>query len=418
MSIPRPTLDDRTYADLIDEARSLIPSLAPQWTNHNPSDPGITLIELFAWLTEMLIYRVNRLPKANTYAFLRLINGRQWMPGPDLDKDIRDMVLSLRRRDRAVTTEDYEALAGEVLPDGARAHCVPRRNLEASAEANRLAIREGYVSLVIVPAPRQDNSTLETPLPSDELLFAVSAHLQPRRLLTVRQAVVAPVYVPIQAELVLARRPDVPATTLSPIEVATALNRFLDPSNGGPEGKGWPFGRDIYVSELYRLLDREIPGVDYVLDITLSSICQEGAQHYVSGRELWNDEGDEIGIELSAHHLPWPQIDPSQIAIGSDFLPIRVSIQAEAVESTLPLSAVKTAVKLLFHPLHGGPEGSGRWEITEGDIADEVEKVSGIKKVTSVAIEADLSRLFQDGTSTGVRFEAGEMADLTVVVQA
>ena len=64
MSIPQPTLDDRSYAGLLEEARTLIPSLAPQWTNHNPSDPGITLVELFAWLTEMLIYRVNRLPFA------------------------------------------------------------------------------------------------------------------------------------------------------------------------------------------------------------------------------------------------------------------------------------------------------------------------------------------------------------------
>ena len=46
MPIPLPNLDDWTYADLTAEARALIPSLCPEWTNHNPSDPGITLIEL------------------------------------------------------------------------------------------------------------------------------------------------------------------------------------------------------------------------------------------------------------------------------------------------------------------------------------------------------------------------------------
>jgi predicted phage baseplate assembly protein len=78
MPLTLPNLDDRTFADLMAEARALIPSLAPAWTNHNPSDPGITVLELFAWLTEMLIYRLNRITPANTLAFLRLVNGPDW----------------------------------------------------------------------------------------------------------------------------------------------------------------------------------------------------------------------------------------------------------------------------------------------------------------------------------------------------
>src|SRR5690349_4133941 len=53
MPLPLPNLDDRSYTDLVEEARRLIPTYAPEWTNHNPSDPGIMLIELFAYLTEM-----------------------------------------------------------------------------------------------------------------------------------------------------------------------------------------------------------------------------------------------------------------------------------------------------------------------------------------------------------------------------
>jgi len=49
MPLTLPVLDDRSFDDLVAEARALIPALAPEWTNHNPSDPGITLIELFAW---------------------------------------------------------------------------------------------------------------------------------------------------------------------------------------------------------------------------------------------------------------------------------------------------------------------------------------------------------------------------------
>lgn len=68
-----PNLDDRTWQDLAEEARSLIQSYAPQWTDHNPSDIGITLIELFAWLSEQMIYRLNRVPDKNYVAFLNLL---------------------------------------------------------------------------------------------------------------------------------------------------------------------------------------------------------------------------------------------------------------------------------------------------------------------------------------------------------
>ncbi|MBM2613998.1 baseplate J/gp47 family protein [Actinoplanes sp. LDG1-06] len=68
-----PDLDDRTWQDLVDEMRALIPAYAPQWTDHNPSDLGITLIELFAWLGETVIYRLNRTPEKTYLAFLELL---------------------------------------------------------------------------------------------------------------------------------------------------------------------------------------------------------------------------------------------------------------------------------------------------------------------------------------------------------
>mgnify|MGYP000965497100 FL=1 len=80
MPLTLPNLDDRRYTDLVDEARALIPTHAPEWTNHNPSDPGIMLVELFAWLSEMLLYRLNRVTDENTRNFLRLLNGRGWQP--------------------------------------------------------------------------------------------------------------------------------------------------------------------------------------------------------------------------------------------------------------------------------------------------------------------------------------------------
>ena len=68
-----PNLDDRTWQDLVDQAKALVPKYAPQWTDLGPSDPGMTLIELFAWLVEGMIYRLNRVPDKNYVAFLNLL---------------------------------------------------------------------------------------------------------------------------------------------------------------------------------------------------------------------------------------------------------------------------------------------------------------------------------------------------------
>ncbi len=73
MPLQAPNLDDRRFADLVAEAKSRIPRYAPEWTDHNTSDPGITLIQLFAWLGEMIMYRLNKVPDASYISYLRLL---------------------------------------------------------------------------------------------------------------------------------------------------------------------------------------------------------------------------------------------------------------------------------------------------------------------------------------------------------
>ncbi|MGE0885925.1 MAG: putative baseplate assembly protein [Blastocatellales bacterium] len=73
MPLPAPELDNRTAQSIVDEAKRMIPQLCPEWTDHNVSDPGVTLIELFAWMTEMLLYRVNQVPAKNYIKFLDLL---------------------------------------------------------------------------------------------------------------------------------------------------------------------------------------------------------------------------------------------------------------------------------------------------------------------------------------------------------
>jgi predicted phage baseplate assembly protein len=76
MPLPEPRLDDRTFQDIVNEAKALIPRFTPEWTDHNLSDPGITLLELFAYLTEMMLYRLNRVPEKNYIRFMDLIGIR------------------------------------------------------------------------------------------------------------------------------------------------------------------------------------------------------------------------------------------------------------------------------------------------------------------------------------------------------
>jgi predicted phage baseplate assembly protein len=76
MPLPTVDLDDRHFQDIVDQAKTLIPQYCPEWTDHNVSDPGVTLIELFAWMTDLLLYRVNQTPDKMYVKFLEMIGVR------------------------------------------------------------------------------------------------------------------------------------------------------------------------------------------------------------------------------------------------------------------------------------------------------------------------------------------------------
>ena len=82
MRLAEPTLDDRRFQDLVNEARGRVARHCPEWTEHNVSDPGITLIETFAWMTEMLVYRLNRVPSRLHVALLALLGIELAPPSP------------------------------------------------------------------------------------------------------------------------------------------------------------------------------------------------------------------------------------------------------------------------------------------------------------------------------------------------
>src|SRR5215472_11291420 len=80
MALPVPNLDDRRFQELVNESKRLVQQRCPEWTDHNVHDPGVTLIELFAWMTDQVIYRLNRVPDKVYVKFLELLGVHLFPP--------------------------------------------------------------------------------------------------------------------------------------------------------------------------------------------------------------------------------------------------------------------------------------------------------------------------------------------------
>jgi len=325
-----PNLDDLRWQDLIAEARAMLPASAPAWTNHNPSDPGITLIELFAYLSEKLMYQINRVTDADFLEFVSLIQGPDWKLGkgfaegdvssPEFrlalraavsNQEKRRILMDLQRPVRAVTREDFELLACSV-PNVSRATCIPQRNLENDDSALRKAAVPGHVSVVVLA---QENVHA-----TRELLARIRQALEPARLLTTRVHVVAPRYVGVGVRIAINPARDVHRERLRE-QVVERIATFLNPHRGWFDRKGWPWGRSVYVSELYQLL-AEIRGVDRVAPardangVQLDEIVIEPS---LASRLKRNERGSLEEVALERDELFEPHIDPANVVIAASF---------------------------------------------------------------------------------------------------
>lgn len=270
MPLPLPNLDKLNFEDLMAEAKSLIPVCAPEWTNYNPSEPGITIIELFAWLCEMVAYRANAVPEKNYLRFLSML-GVQLNEGEKLTEGIRRGVQRLSECTRAVTVEDYEQLTCQGLmakpgmyekyPDLAiRSICLVNRDLED----HKLDEGEqfGHISVVIIiKTANQKDLLREMP----EIKRYTQQYLSAWKLLTNRVHVVDPDYQEVRISMQVSAKDDSLKSTIK-----NAVERYLDPVTGGMDGRGWPVGRNLYNSDLFYLVEG-MPGVDHVIRVDLET---------------------------------------------------------------------------------------------------------------------------------------------------
>lgn len=297
MPLKLPNLDDRNFADLVDEAVAMLPRCAPEWTNRNASDPGITLIELLAYFSEMLIYRLNRVTRENKIGFLQLLrevpsDERHHLthtPVAEVEEALRQAVLDLRQPQRAVTCADYELLARQLtsddpdMPKVARALCLARRDLEQEDYGSHGADRPGHVSLVLVP----DRDLAPGPLKA--FVKEVRAELDAKRLLTTRLHVVEPYYLWVTLSCSVMTDPGVRIDQVRE-QIEVRVEGYFNPlAGGGPTGDGWPFGRGLHLSEIFEQIEA-VDGVDYVRYLRVRNLS-------TTEKSLW-EVRTAIGIQI------------------------------------------------------------------------------------------------------------------------
>lgn len=163
----------------------------------------------------------------------------------------------MRHRYQALNLADYEDLARQASPAVAVARALP------TTHPSRRPAR-GWVKVIIVPQSQEPQ-----PQPSFGLRRQVRDYLAARMPAAIASqiAVEGPDYLPIGVEAVVV--PTDPAAGGVVFAAVTArLNQFLHPLTGGPLGDGWPFGRDVYLSDVAAVLEH-VAGVDYVATLNL-----------------------------------------------------------------------------------------------------------------------------------------------------
>src|SRR5258708_29124339 len=193
MAVPQPNLDDRSFDQLVAEGRALIPRYFPAWTDYNPSDPGITLIELFAFLAEAAIYQINRVRERSIERFAALV-GIERQAAEPIAQTLARALAAVQQRYRAITAQDFEALAVAANPNVvARAKAVVIADGAATGSASGAFPTDQLIKVVIAP---MDPAMTGAPLHA--LCDHVFAYLAPRRLITTRIWVVPPDRTPIR----------------------------------------------------------------------------------------------------------------------------------------------------------------------------------------------------------------------------
>jgi hypothetical protein len=417
MPLPRTSLDDRTYAQLRAEALAAL-GAESGWTDLNPTDPGLTVLELVAWIAECLIYRTGRITPADQLAFLRLLRGPDWAWAPDPDASVEaradalaeQIVLARRllaRSEAAVTGADYEAFARSV--SGVHtARCVPRRHLQAGPDIDR----PGHVTVVIEP---DADPAAGRPDAVRDMCERVATELAPRRLIGTRVHVMPPVDVGVAVDVVVQARRDVYKTAVRKC-VTTALEDLLT---------AWPLGEPLHVSVVRRVLE-DLPGVDLVSTVTLGST--DGftrLEHHPSGEPVGILVRPFERLRVDRRDGDVPQID---VHVARSRVDVRVTVrQVAAARGTGAgdvCRAVVSAVRQWFPPGERDLDLENRSWTPErnrrvGELKDAVGGLIEVDRAASDQLEVTVTTTpdRQVDRGRGIWFAADEFAHVRCEVE-
>lgn len=285
------------FDQLVHEGLSLIPAHAPDWTNHNPSDPGITLVELLAYFTEVLAYRLGRVTPAAKLQFLRLLHGAEWSgwkalehgPAEAIDRALDDAVHALGHHRCAVTAADFEQLAAdeaqrELQGTPVRALCLPGIDLQSPAGPQP---RERRACMSVVLVPRRDVD----PDRMAKVCDAVRERLRPRCLLGTRLRVVRPARLHVGIGLRVALRPGADWLEVRPA-IESNLRRRYGPRDEDDAQELPRPGMPLHLNEITRLVD-DTDGVDYVGQVHVRALGADA--------DALHESASAVGVQIGIH---------------------------------------------------------------------------------------------------------------------
>ena len=151
MALPSPNLDDRDFDQLLEEAKRIISQSCPTWTDLVPGDPGITILEVFAYLTETMIYRLNRVPEKAYIEFLNLIGVRLEPPAAASVNLVFSLSAPAARtvdipRGTRVTVSRSESGTDPIVFATARAASIPVGSTEVKTLAHQCELVQGELA--------------------------------------------------------------------------------------------------------------------------------------------------------------------------------------------------------------------------------------------------------------------------------
>lgn len=281
MTIQLPDLDDRSYEDLVRELRDAIPKYSRQWNNYNPSDPGMILLELLAWVGETLFYRANYVTPASYLQFLKLVAGYGHASLDDPDDtsgnhphtellnyikaveavqtvpDLPEMQVKAHRflhtQYRAVTLSDFKNIVLE--------------RFDAVKRVETL-VNGDVITIIVIPDTAQRPS-----LPG--LITQIRTFLEPRLLLGCLVTVKPAEYLYLSLKIELIWETYLLDRQVAVRAVQEKVAVYLDSVSGGVARTGRPYGQPLTVVELFRVI-KEVSGVAGVRSIATADAVSSG----------------------------------------------------------------------------------------------------------------------------------------------